>query len=140
MNMDTFLIRSANSGGSLEFFDRSPIDPQEPIGEFWVRVIDHDLSATGRVYAGYASSHPAHIFAEMARQWSGWKGDKAWESLEGEMRLRCSHDRLGHIRIAIELQSGPYDWEWHVRAAIMAEAGQLDRIASDAAEFFGRPS
>jgi hypothetical protein len=81
---------------------------------------------------------PARLFAEMARPGSGWHGELVWESLEGELALRCSHDHLGHISIRIELRSGPMPDDWRVAATVMAEAGQLERIARDAAAFFGQ--
>jgi hypothetical protein len=138
--LDEFLIPSANRSGGLLFYDRSPVDRAQPIEGFWVRVTDHNLSAAGQVYSGHAHSHPALLFADMARQWSGWRGELAWASLEGELALRCSHDRLGHIAIHVELRSGPMPDAWQVVATVMAEAGQLEDIARRAALFFGRAS
>jgi hypothetical protein len=136
--VDEFLIPSADGIGGLLFYDRSPPDPTNPIGSFCVRVSDHDLSATGQVYAGYAPSHPGRLFADMAARWSGWPDVLTWDSLEGELALRCSHDRLGHIAIRVELRSGPPHNDWRVDATVMAEAGQLEAIARRAASFFGR--
>lgn len=136
--MDEFLIPSAAGIGGLLFYDRSPPDLTQSIGSFCVRVSDHNLSAAGQVYAGYAPSHPAKLFADMAARWSGWPDVLAWDSLEGELALRCSHDRLGHIAIRVELRSGPMDNDWRLEATVMAEAGQLEAIARRAASFFGR--
>jgi hypothetical protein len=105
---------------------------------FCVRVSDRNLSAEACVYAGCINSHPAPLFADMARSWSGWPGELVWESLEGELALRCSHDRLGHISIRIELRSGDMPDDWLVVATVMAEAGQLEDIALRATVFFGR--
>jgi hypothetical protein len=136
--LDEFSIPSAAGSGELLFYDRSPADRAQPIEGFWVRVTDQHLSAAGQVYAGYAPSHPAPMFADMARQWSGWRGELAWRSLEGELALRCSHDRLGHIAIRIELRFGHMPDDWRVEATVMAEGGQLEEIARRAARFFGR--
>lgn len=139
--LDEFLIPSAAGSGGLLFHDRSPVDPAEPIDGFSVRVTDHNLSAIAHVYAGVsgcAPSHPAPLFVDMARKWSGWPGELVWESLEGELALRCSHDRLGHISIRVELRSGQMPDDWRVGATVMAEAGQLEDIARRAALFFGR--
>jgi hypothetical protein len=87
---------------------------------------------------GYVPSSPALLFADMARQWAGWPGALVWESLEGELALRCSHDGLGHIAIRAELRSGTIPEDWCVEATVLVEAGQLDRIARGAAQFFGR--
>jgi hypothetical protein len=138
--LDELLIPSAAGSGGLLFYDRSPPDPAKAIDGFSVRVSDHNLSAVGRVYAGYASSHPASLFSDMACRWSGWAGELVWQSLEGELALRCSHDRLGHISIRVELRSGYMPDDWRVEASVMAEAGQLEEIARCAALFFGQPS
>ena len=136
--MDEFLIPSAAGDGGLAFFDRSPRDPSEPIDRFSVRVTDHALSATAQVYAGYAPSHPASLFADMARQWAGWSGELVWLSLECELTMRCSRDRAGHVFIRVELRSGPMPEDWRVVATVLAEAGQLEGIARRAKLFFGR--
>jgi hypothetical protein len=137
--LDEFLIPSASGDGGLLFFQRLPPDPTKPIESFWVRVTDHNLSAEGQVYAGYAPSHPAPLFADMASQWAGWSGELVWESLEGELRLRCSRDRVGHIFIRVELRSGPMFEDWRVVVTVLAEAGQLENIGRRALVFFGCP-
>lgn len=136
--METFILSSASGQGSFEFFDRQPSARDKQIEYFSVRITDKDLSAVGQVYA-YAPS-PAGLFAEMASRWSGWEGELNWESLEGELRLRCTRDRFGHIAIRAELRSGPMEEDWLVRATVIAEAGQLETIARQAALFFGQPS
>lgn len=138
--MDEFLIPSAAGSGGLLFYDRSPVDRSKPIDRFWVRVTDHNLSAAGQIYAGYAPSHPATLFGDVAQHWSGWRGELAWESLEHELSLRCSCDRMGHITILVEIRSGPMPKDWRVEATVMAEAGQLKDIARRAITFFGRAS
>ena len=137
--MDEFLIPSAAGDGGLLFFQRSPADPTKPIDKFWVRVTDHNLSAAAEVYAGYAPSHPAPLFADMARQWAGWSGELVWRSLEGELAIRCSRDRVGHIFVRVELRFGPMPHDWRVVLTVLAEAGQLENIARRAELFFGCP-
>ena len=135
--MDEFLIPSAAGAGSLLFFDRSPPNPAQPLEYFWVRVTDQNLSATTRVWEGYAPCRLPRLFAEMAQHWTGWPGELGWESLEHEFALRCSCDRFGHVSLRVELQSGFMPNDWRVRATVMAEAGQLAAIAQRAASFFG---
>lgn len=136
--VDEFLISSTDGVGSLFFYDRTPSETKLPIEQFWVRVTDLNLSAACRVWEGYTAGHPARLFAEMASRWSGWPDEVTWESTEGEFKLRCSHDGLGHIAICVELQSGFMDDDWRVSATVFAEAGQLERIARQAALFFGQ--
>jgi hypothetical protein len=135
--LDEFLIPNLAGGGGLLFFDRLPIDRTKPIEQFSVRVTDHNLSAVSQVHAGYAPRNPAILFAEMARQWTGWPGELVWESIEGELILRCSHDGRGHISVGIELRRGPEPDDWQIEATILTEAGQLQQIAQRAASFFG---
>lgn len=140
--MDEFLVVSASGEARLLFFDREPFDRDQPLDSYSVRITDRDLSAIGNVYAGYANTHPAPLFAEMALRWQGWPDELEWDSLEGEFGLRCSHDRLGHIRIDARLgvRMGHWQFGWEVQAAVMVEGGQLDRLAQEAAAFFGQPS
>jgi hypothetical protein len=138
--MEEFLIPSAAGSGGLLFFQRLPDDRTQSIDSFWVRVTALNVSAACSVYAACGPSHPAILLAEMARQWSGWRGELIWQSLEGELVLRCAHDRLGHVSIRVELRSGffanPDDWQ--VSATVMTEAGQLEELARRAAIFFGQ--
>lgn len=136
--VDEFLIPSASGSGGLLFYDRSPFDPTQAIGRFRVRVTDHNLSADAQVWAGYSAGHPLRLFEDMARQWSGWPAELVWESLEGELAVKCSHYRRGHISIRVEVRSGCMPDDWQVSATVMAEAGQLEAIAQQAASFFGR--
>ncbi len=103
-----------------------------------MRISDHNLFAAAQVYAGHAPSHPAGLFADMAARWSGWPDAPTWDSLEGELSLSCTQDRLGHVAIRVELRSGHMDDAWRVEATVMAEAGQLEAIGHRAASFFGR--
>lgn len=135
--MERFLIKSAAGAGYVEFHDRIPADPDEPLEEYAVTLCDHGVSATARVYAGYLQFHPTPLFADMARDWRGWSGEKEWESLEGELRLRCSRDRFGHVFVRVRLRSGIDVCDWCLAATVMVEAGQLQSIAAQAARFFG---
>lgn len=136
--VESFLIKSASGEGALEFLDRLPADAGLPIEEFRIRVADANLSASSGIYAGSGGSHPATLFREMAERWRGWTGELAWGSLEGEMGLRCTQGRGGHVSILIQLRSGPMEWDWSVEATVMVEAGQLEEVARRAESFFGR--
>jgi hypothetical protein len=73
----------------------------------------------------------------MAVNWNGWQGEVTWASLGGELNLRCSQGRAGHVTIRVDLRSGPGENDWAVHSTIMTEAGQLDEIARQAERFFG---
>jgi hypothetical protein len=136
--LEEFLIPNTNGSGGLLFYGRAPVDRAKSMEGFSVRVTDHNLSAAAQVYAGYVPRNPAVLFADMAKKWSGWPGELIWESLEGELALRCSHDGLGHVSIRVELRSGPWTDDWAITATIMTEAGQLERLAQRSAAFFGK--
>lgn len=138
--MDSFLIRSTSGVGTLEFFERTPIDPDRRIERYKVRLIGQDLSAVARVYAVDDSEeeHPAPFFVRMAENWRGWTGELEWGSPDGELGLQCTQDRAGHVWIRIELRSGRDDDDWSLATTIRTEAGQLDGLARQAASFFGR--
>ncbi len=139
--VQSFHIKSVSGAGSIEFFDRLPDDREIPIEEYWVRITDANLSAAGRVCAScYIQVHPAPLFAEMAEKWAGWPGELVWESVEGELLLRCTQDRAGHVSVRITLQSGWTNRDWKLDLQIWTEAGQLEGLARRAESFFGRLS
>jgi uncharacterized protein (DUF2249 family) len=134
--MDSLVIRSASGPGSLEFLERTPAATSLPIERYKVKLTDQDLVAIGRVYYVHADTNPAPLFAQMAANWKGWQGAFAWESLEGELSLRCSQDRAGHVLIRVELRSGGTAGDWMVQATVMTEAGQLEALAEGVQRFF----
>jgi hypothetical protein len=135
--MDTFVIANASGTGALEFFERTPADPQRPLERFMVRLTAQDLCAVGRVYRCHTETHPGALFAQMAASWRGWRGEFVWDSLEGELDLRCTQDRTGHVFLRVALRSGATENDWVVAATVVTEAGQLEGLARRAACFFG---
>src|SRR5260370_41832297 len=97
----TMLIRSNQGTGGLELSDLQPSDPSRPLDSFTATVILDGLRASTRVYA-YRFEGLVDLFADLARNWRGWEGEKRWESLEAELKLACSCDRLGHVQVRIE--------------------------------------
>jgi hypothetical protein len=136
--MNSFVIQGARAASSLEFFERTPVDPHRPIERFKVRLTDQDLSAVGRIYMGSTDAPPAEVFARMAATWQGWQDPFTWVSQDGELTLSCTQDRNGHVCIRAEVRSGPGDADWTVATMVQAEAGQLEELARRAALFFGR--
>ena len=132
--MSSLLIRSPFGMGSIEFYERTPSDTRLPIERFKVRLLDHELSAIGRVYLTEDETNPADLFAQMAASWKGWQGSFLWSS--DELALDCTQDRSGHVTIRVELRSGHSDRDWTVQATIATEAGQLEDLAHEAALFF----
>lgn len=135
--MESFRIESVCGGCSIEFFGRVPEDESAPIDGYWVRLTGPGLSVALAVETGYGRTHPVPMLAEMAERWRGWPDRIEWSSLYGELILRGSQNRVGHVSIAVELRSGWGDRDWALQSTIETEAGQLERIARDAARFFG---
>lgn len=135
--MSNFVVRDALTLGALEFFERTPPEPDRPLERFKVRLELPDLSAVQRVYAFAESTSPASLFSAMAASWRGWQGSMKWESLEGELRLRATIDRAGHVFLRVELRNGPEDGGWTVAGTVRTEAGRLETLKGGAEEFFG---
>lgn len=135
--MHEFVIPRVDGSGGLTFFDRSPPDPETPLESFWVRLTDHNLSAAALIWGGYSGGSPVRLFDELARRWSALPDELCWQSLEGEIRIRCNNDRRGHIYIRVRLQSGFLPAGWEVESTVTTEIGQLEGIAGRAREFFG---
>jgi hypothetical protein len=123
-------IKSAHSGTRLRFSDIQ--------GDyFYATLTSPEYSGTVRIWAYTASYGLAELFEAMAKQWRGWTGEMNWSSIEGEFAITCTRDKLGHITLNIEMRQDFGDLEpWRLRAGLVVDAGQLDRIAKDARKFF----
>jgi hypothetical protein len=100
---------------------------------FVVELVGPSLAASVRVntfmMAGFAD-----FFAGMAAAWRGWTGEKMWRSIEGELLMRATSDRLGHITITADICAGAPP-AWTVSSTILLEAGQLGDLARAARRF-----
>jgi hypothetical protein len=108
-----------------------------PAGEIWyvwasLRVVGLDASL--RVSAHYATGFDelAGFFRELAADWCGWQGERAYESLERELRLTATHD--GHVRLAVFLRQSSVPDRWSAAAVIRLDPGEeMTRVAGDVA-------
>lgn len=132
--MNPLIIKSVRGGTQIELREHDT-------SSFIAIINDKSLQASAVVY--HAGIH-AHIdvsrypieefFADLAKNWNGWSGSKKWESLEATMKFEATADRMGHITLAIDLDNGtPYNWR--VKALVIIEAGQLEKLSKDAHEF-----
>jgi hypothetical protein len=72
----------------------------------------------------------ASFFSELAMEWRGWEEARVWATYEGGLALACEHDRLGHVRVSVELRE--YSGHgWLVRGDVPVDAGQLDQLSRD---------
>jgi len=126
--MKAMRIASVGSDACLEF---SEVD-----GDcFRVAVTAHDHSASRLVDAYTDRAGIPRLLAEAARDWRGWDGVREWSSICG-FRIALTMDRLGHVRLDVRVLSDRGGDEWQLDAAFSLEAGQLERLAKEAARLW----
>ncbi|MDT4288671.1 DUF6228 family protein [Methylomonas sp. MO1] len=102
--------------------------------------IDFVASISGAPFIGevqsttYFSGPPSLLFREMAESWKGWKGEKVWSALDGELYLSAATTSLGHVTLKIEMTEQSADFKLY--ASLGLEAGQLEDIYNDIASVF----
>ncbi len=73
--------------------------------ELVVELRAETLSATATVYA-LEFWDLATYFEDLVTDWRGWKGSRAWRSLEGDLEISAVHH--GHVLLRIPLRGDPY--------------------------------
>jgi hypothetical protein len=71
----------------------------------------------------------ALLFRDMARDWQGWQGVRAWQSPLDHLRLACTADGRGHVRVSLRLHQDGRE-AWVAEAELDLEAGQLERLSA----------
>jgi len=96
-----------------------------------VRLVGPGLDAIRTVDP--AGALPA-FFAELAEDWQGWDGAREWFSMDGELRLVCYHDRIGHIEIEVSVgRVPPPGWQtpgWMAQAMLVVDPGALQVLST----------
>ena len=81
------------------------------------------LHASVSVYV-HGPAGLVHFFEDISASWQGWTGVKEWKSIDEELAISASHDRLGHVDLAVTLRLlGPYGWDWEAKVHVPLEAG-----------------
>ena len=71
-------------------------------------------------------------FADLADSWRGWEGEKAWESIEHDLRVTATSDRLGHCHLTFTLCDGPdYTWKITVGGFVLSAGEDLAAVARE---------
>jgi len=130
------IIKCSRSSDELELSEREGLRRTDGGEYFRVTIKGHGLIASSQVYAFEPNCGMEQFFEDIAASWRGWKGEKKWSSLEGELSLVCTSDSLGHIAVEATLNSGLGEDGWSVRNVFYFDAGQLEQIASDVKKFF----
>ena len=87
------------------------------------------MSASRRLY-GLEFTDLAEFFEDLAADWRGWLGLRAWRSLEGDLEITAEYDR--HVRLRVALRGDPYRSDWRVSATIELDPGEeLSTVAAD---------
>ena len=131
--MGSFAIKSVSGGVELVL---GPVCDDE--GYYYtVQLISPVVSGRCDVYDHHSSKLAAY-FGELAvLWWHGWEGEKAYESLEGQLRLSATRDSVGHVYLGVALRDGMGGAEYTAGAKLVIDAGQLDGIAEGVKEALG---
>lgn len=126
-----FLVSSSRSESSLAF---------ENLDGEYVSVFLRSAPFTAclRVCMYTDPAGVASLLRSAAVEWRGWKKPKAWESIEGQLRITLRHDGRGHVGMEVVLADDRGQPEaWKLQATLALEAGCLEDIACRAKLFFG---
>jgi hypothetical protein len=98
------------------------------------------LDASLRALAHYATGFDELVgfFNRLAADWRGWQGERAYESLEHELRLNAVHN--GHVRLVVQLRQSSLPDGWSAAAVIQLDPGEeLTQVANDVAALLSPP-
>jgi Family of unknown function (DUF6228) len=137
--MDRIRIKADQGRAWLELTRLAAVQGGRQEDSVTATLVHEGLEARTEVYIppGNGLDGLDSLFVTMADQWRGWADEKSWGSLEGELSLSCTHDGLGHVKMAVELQRDVLHDSWRARAVFVVWAGSLERIARGLSKFAG---
>lgn len=107
--------------------DKITIGPRK--GDYIDFVLERQsLRASTTVYLYDDNLSLLKFFEELSKNWQGWEGTKNWKSLEGDLSIQCSTDKLGHVAFNLEISNNNIEPSWTLRTTVMAEAGNLNDL------------
>ena len=137
MPASELIITSTDGGARLTFTGEIPRTEVAYDGyDVEVRLSGGGVEASERV-ADHMPQNWSRFFQAMAQSWRGWDGERTIESLEGQLRLACKTDRLGHVSVRVKLRGDIGGSDWRAEDTLYLEAGQLDELARRAKGYFG---
>jgi hypothetical protein len=138
MSQPEFVIQSAHGKATLTFVGSIPGGRGAEDGyDVQVLLAGGGVEASERVW-DHLPQYWAEFFLAMARDWRGWEGERTIESREGQLRLACSADKLGHVSVRVTLRGDPAGSDWRAEDTLYLDAGQLDELAQRATDYFGQ--
>jgi hypothetical protein len=115
------VINSSQGTRSLEL--SAPVRSREELQQFTVTIRAEGLTASRGVYAFEGEESLLALFDEMVAEWRGWEGTKDWASLEGEVTLAATHNRVGTVTLRATLWH--YEQlEWRAAIELTIDAGE----------------
>jgi Family of unknown function (DUF6228) len=140
-------VRTASaSGRTVELMSEWVLEASRPVGavlritphgsgDWDAEIVSSGLQAKHRIWERFSRDRLEldAYFARLHEQWRGWSGAVAWES-QG-LILSSTHDGLGHVCVAAQLDSGygsGLDEDWKVSLNLFVDAGALGDIARSA--------
>ncbi len=128
------IIKCSKGKGELELSEQEGLRKNSGSEYFRVTIRSQNMSGSTMVYAFDPFDYSlTKFFEELAENWKGIDGEKVWTSLEGEFKLVCTSDSLGHFGIRVTIRN---DLDTLSIKTIYVEAGQLEKIAAEVKAFF----
>jgi len=117
--MGEFVVNSEREA-KLRFHSRR-YQRQGSLVSYDLTLEGHRFSATARVGNSELGTSPVVLFDEMATELAGWKGEKSWAALDGEMSMVATTDSLGTSILKsvwpreTDLPSGTFGLRWSLK-------------------------
>ena len=121
-------------------FETVQRSPHGEIRSVVVRLRVPGLDASLRVPAHYATGFEDLVaFVNgLASDCRGWQGERAYESLEHDLRVTAIHD--GHIRLVVQLRETSVPDGWSATGVVPLDPGEeMTRAAQDVAALLAPP-
>ena len=136
---DRIIIPTTDPDKWIELSNAEPKGVATPVDSYVLTIQLRELRASTRplnAYNDYARDgrRLAEVFAEMAKQWRGWKGEKVWYTTDKEVTLTFTHDRISRVRVDVEVKDSPAG-NWKVEGELALELGALEGTAKEIAEY-----
>lgn len=117
---------------------------RRPDGEVLSMVVAAELDGltAGREVAAHYGNGFADLavfFANLAENWRGWSGTRAYESLENDLLIDAVHTG-SHVELSFTLHDPEVPGSWSLRVKLTLDAGEeLTRASKDLKELFAPP-
>jgi hypothetical protein len=129
-------VTIGHEGATLRFHT------DDPVGQSFVVTLDAPgITASQVVSLGHylQGDELVEFFGGLAKDWKGWDGPREWFG-NGDLRLICWHDRIGHVTVQFELGQDPvHEWHepaWKVTGQVIVDPGALVAITDALGHMF----